>query len=631
MHKLYLLALVIVSSIVCSFVTQIVGATNSVVISQVQVDDRTSAKNELIEIYNNSSTDMEVTNWCLHYASATSEDIGSKLSCFLPDNDGIHIYLPAYSLALAVSNQLATATIPNLGSDLRFSATLSDTAGHVRLIDNNSVELDKLGWGVTAVSPEGTGLALIPTEGKVFQRKSISPNTLQDTDVNGDDFELVLPRIKYNYGSIYEVQDLCLNITGIQAILPDGYSADVTGNCISTPIDVCTNLDGLQTIIPKGYGFDIDGKCQVDLCQNIDGLQQILPDGMELDDSGNCALHDECSNLNGIQSEMPDGYDMSDDYKCMLDLLPLQISELLPNVIGSDEGKEFIEIYNSNDSDVDLANYVFYIGTNEDDFYNFPIESHVGPNQYMVFYNDEIKFTLLNTTSIVRLKSIDGTLIDETPAYSNPKDDLAWALIDDTWQYTNQPTSGSKNLPSLIKKVESEIVIETESSLKPCAANQYRSPETNRCRLIATSSTTESVLAPCKDGQYRSEETNRCRNIASDVSALTPCAEGQERNPETNRCRSITAVLGDSELAPCKEGQERNPETNRCRNIVSMPQAEYAPEQTAGSSNGYIGWLALAGVGLVAIIYAIWEWRHEIAGIIRKIKLKINRKKDSQI
>jgi hypothetical protein len=98
------------------------------------------------------------------------------------------------------------------------------------------------------------------------------------------------------------------------------------------------------------------------------------------------------------------------------------------------------------------------------------------------------------------------------------------------------------------------------------------------------------------------------------------CAEGQERNPETNRCRTVSAVLGATDLAPCKTGQERNPDTNRCRNIVStIPQAEYAPIQTSEPTNNYIGWWSLAGVGVAAVVYGVWEWRQEIRNIISKL------------
>jgi hypothetical protein len=584
MRKLYVLALfvsILVASL--SIVQSSHAISPNIVISQIQLGNATSASNEFIEVYNNSATDVEITNWCLYYASATSIQNGSKLACFLVENSNIHLYLPAYSFAFAISNQLATAT-PTLGSDLKFSATLSGTAGHVRLIDSGGAEIDKVGWGTTAVSAEGASPAAVPSVGKVLNRKTIATNILQDTDVNGNDFEVVSPRTTYLYGSLYEVQDLCSNIIGIQMVLPDGYSVDTAGVCSSPPVDVCTNLDGLQTIMPSGYALDANGNCQIDVCQNLDGLQLILPDGMESDASGGCVMHDECSNLSDIQADIPDGYKREAGNNCMLNLLPLKITEMLPNAIGSDEGNEFIELYNPNDSDVNLSNYVFYVGANDTKFYSFPAGSQIGAGQYMAFSNDDIKFTLVNTTSSVRLSSADGTLIDETPVYDNPKDGMAWAVIDGVWQYTNQPTPGSVNLSSLV---------------------------------VVTASST---LAPCKDGQYRSEETNRCRSIASDVADLVPCAEGEERNPDTNRCRSVTAVLGTSDLAPCKDGQERNPDTNRCRNVVSaIPSAGYAPEQTSQSSNNYIVWWSLAGVGLAAISYGVWEWRQEIMRLGQKL------------
>ncbi|MEI7917773.1 MAG: lamin tail domain-containing protein [Candidatus Saccharibacteria bacterium] len=644
MHKLYVIAIIIFSVIISLFIGQISNAISpNIVISQVQLGNAASASNEFIQIYNNSSDSVEITNWCLYYASASSTQNGSKLTCFTVENDSLHIYLPGHGSLFAISNQYAIS-VPSLGSDFKFSATLSGTAGHVRLVDNLGAEVDKVGWGATAASAEGNSPVALPTTGKIMSRKIVNTNQRQDTDVNGTDFEAISPDANYAFGLIYEVQDLCINIVGIQALIPDNYQADAAGicslipidicikldgiqvvvpdgytvddvgNCTQIPVDVCLNLDGMQLVVPSGYGLDENSNCQPDVCQNIDGLQLVVPENMEVSD-GNCAWHDECLNLPDIQADLPNGYKHDADNNCVLYLLPLKITELLPNATGSDNGNEFIEIYNSNDADVELTNYVIYVGTINPKMYSFPIGLHISPHQYLAFYNTDIEFTLVNTTSQVRLSSIDGVLIDETPAYDSPGDGMAWALIDGVWQYTNQPTPNDVNLPLLVE-ITPEVA--TETSLLPCPSGQYRNPDTNRCRLIVT---TASTLAPCADGQYRSETTNRCRSIASDVVALVPCAEGQERNPDTNRCRSVTtAVLGTSDLTPCKEGQERNPDTNRCRNVVSaIPDANYAPVQTTEPTNNYVVWWSLAGVGAVAIVYGLWEWRHEIVGLFHKI------------
>ncbi|TAL14150.1 lamin tail domain-containing protein [Patescibacteria group bacterium] len=612
MHKRIVVAMLIVSSVLCGLSVKNASAvSSSLVLSQIQLGNAVSASNEFIEVYNNASTDTEVTNWCLYYASASSTQIGSKLGCFVPENDSLHLYLPTHTYAFAISTILAT-NIPSLGSDLKFAATLSGTAGHVRLLDNNNIEIDKVGWGTTAASPETLFTPTAPVE-KVLSRKVIPlVSTLQDTDNNSLDFELLAPRSTYSYGSIYEVQDLCKNIAGIQTSIPAEYSVDVDDNCMPPPIDVCTNIDGLQITLPTGYEHDEDGLCQPDVCSNIEGLQMTIPTGKELDAVGNCVDHDYCPNISAIQITIPEGYHTSDQGVCLLSILPIKINEILANAAGSDNGNEFIELYNPNDTFVDLSVYQLKIGINAPKFYSFPAGSTVEPHGYISFSDDDIPFTLVNSTSQVSLVSSDNQLIDESPAYSNPADDMAWALINGIWQYTNQPTPGSSNIVSvdILDNVE-EVVV----GLQPCAPNQYRNPETNRCRLLVT---VGSALVPCQDGQYRSETTNRCRSIASDAATLTLCNPNQERNPETNRCRLVAS--SNSEPTPCKEGQERNPDTNRCRNVVSsVPTAAFAVEPISDSSSGLIGWLAVGGVCLVALLYAGWEWREELLQLVRRL------------
>lgn len=156
------------------------------------------------------------------------------------------------------------------------------------------------------------------------------------------------------------------------------------------------------------------------------------------------------------------------------------------------------------------------------------------------------------------------------------------------------------------------------STLKPCADNQYRSLETNRCRLLVSASS--STLKACKDGQYRSEETNRCRSIATAAAAvLKPCADDQFRNPASGRCKKIAST--DDLPQPCPAGKERNPTTNRCRTVEStdLPAAAFAVEPVKQGVKSFVGWWALGGVGIVAAGYATWEWRRELKNTIQKI------------
>lgn len=574
MHKRYVFGIcILVTSISFLFggSAHALGSSN-IVISQVQLGSVASASNEFIELYNTDSNDTEITNWCLYYASASTTTNGSKLTCFVPANDLTHLYLPAHAYAFVVSTQLLT-TFPVLASDIRFAATLSGTAGHVRLIDMDGRVIDKLAWGTTALSPEGFVAARVPQNGAVLQRVSVD-GVYQDTDSNSSDFELSMPRSAYSYGAIYEVQDLCYNLSGIQVSLPDGYTADGSATCLPPPVDVCTNIDGLQVAIPDGFVFDSQGDCQVDVCLNIDDLQRVVPDFYRID-----------------------GTD------CILNLPHIEIAELLPNAIGSDVGNEFIELYNPNEFDVDLSLYRMQVGTNTLKTYAFPLGSLLAAGTHKSFSNDDIAFTLVNASSQVRLIMVDGQTIDDSPIYEQAYDGMAWASIDGKWQYTDQPTPGAPNVPSH----PIEIVEDAVTGLKPCAANQYRNPDTNRCRLVLT---IMSTVTPCKDGQYRSEMTNRCRSLDTDIASLVPCAEGQERNPLTNRCRSLAAAA--IQLSPCKDGQERNIDTNRCRTVTKLADVGYAVQPIAKSDGNGSGLIALAVIIGLALAYALWEWRVEL-------------------
>lgn len=299
---------------------------------------------------------------------------------------------------------------------------------------------------------------------------------------------------------------------------------------------------------------------------------------------------DVCPNVEGYQSEVPEGMQVRSTGECRGYIYALRLSEILANASGSDTGKEFIEIYNPNDRDVDLAWYELRIGQNLEKSYTFPVGSSIAAHSYRAFTNADIPFSLLNTSSRVELRG-DGESLDEAVPYLDPDEDVAWAVVDGLWQYTDALTPGIENLAFGQGVIATAEPVEKTSTLKPCEENQYRSPETNRCRNSATASVKTQV--PCKDGQYRSEETNRCRTIAS-------ASEGP---------------------APCKEGQERNLETNRCRTIKAVSNADYGVlgATTSNQKDQLYIWLAIGGIVLCALAYAVWEWWFEISRFFRRL------------
>jgi len=285
----------------------------------------------------------------------------------------------------------------------------------------------------------------------------------------------------------------------------------------------------------------------------------------------------------------------------------LQFSEIVANprkcspLETSLDCLDYVKFYNPTTSPIELSQFrlrVGYVGQNPSSSNTFILTGTLLPGEYVVVAQDfdSQPISLTNSGSFIWLEDTygiiryDNTIMEYPDASADSKKGWAWAydIADGLWKWTSQPTP--HNAPSV-------FVLPAET--KKMAA--------------------EKALVPCKEGQYRSEETNRCRSIASVASTLTPCKEGQERNPETNRCRSVAGAS--TELKPCEPGQERNPETNRCRKVAGgdIPGAAFAVQETPENGGTFVGWWALAGVGVLAAGYGIWEWRRELWSGIRKI------------
>ncbi len=354
----------------------------------------------------------------------------------------------------------------------------------------------------------------------------------------------------------------------------------------SVPFDACPNITGLQTTLPDGYLHDAGGDCHLDVCQN----------------------------LSGLQTAVPDGYEGSADLYCTLNPLedaPLFISELLPNVAGVDTGNEFVELYNPNSRAVNLKGYKLELGPAFTKNYVL-FDEVLSSGEYVNFSDTMTGIILPNTSASLRLVAPAGNIVDISETYDSPAENMAWALVGGTWQYTNQPTPGVTNQPSS----EEEPDDDGTAVLAACPAGKYRNPGTNRCRNVDDN---EANLAPCAAGQIRNPDTNRCRSVFSSGSSLAPCQPGQTRNPDTNRCRSAAATAS-AKLKPCAANQERNPQTNRCRQKTSSIAASSVKDIETGQSNAPSGWMITGGIVLAAAGYGAWEWRSEVMSGLRRLR-----------
>lgn len=585
------------------------AVSQDVVISQIQLAGlgSSAAGQEFIALYNNALTDVDITNWCLTYTSSSGATTYT-LVCIRPNDTTTKLRLKAKSYAQFVSPDYKSANSWQGDGVFTNRSGMASTGGKVRLVDVTGNEIDRVVWGAVP----GESAAPEPPAGKVLMR--IGEYTTQDSDDSAVDFVVAI-LMRFGSGLYEVVLDLCPNIAGAQQSMPAGYMLNDDGNCVERPpTDACPNINELQVQVPYGYLTDENGNCQPDICLNIVGLQTSAPEGFDDNGYGSCDERDVCLNLDGMQHAMPIGYMRDDASSCVLDLVPLEISEILPNPKGSDTGGEYIELYNPSDSVVSLEMYALSVGAGTLKTYYFPDGASpvIYPREYRVIKDSELGLTLTNTAGRVVLHSRDGRVFSDTGVYASAPENTAWAMIDGTWQYTDRPTPGVANLPSAPEDVSDPT--QGKSMVADCPTGKYRNPLTNRCRTIESDA---SVLGACDSDQYRNPETGRCRKIVG-ASTTPPCKEGQYRSEETNRCRTISTA--NATLTPCKQGQERNPDTNRCRTVAakSIPSAAYAVEPVKDGIKAFVGWWAVGGISVLALAYAGWEWRREVASVFRR-------------
>jgi hypothetical protein len=283
------------------------------------------------------------------------------------------------------------------------------------------------------------------------------------------------------------------------------------------------------------------------------------------------------------------------------------LSEVLPNALGADAGKEFIELFNPTSEDIDLKGCTLELSSEEQ--YVFT-EEILPAGAYHAFFDSQTGLVLPNAAG-GSITLVQGNTELSTLTYPpDMNDDESWVLFSGVWQRSLVLTPGAENqLP-----VPEVVIIVDEEELAACPEGKFRNPETNRCKNIDTVTTS---LKPCASDQIRNPETNRCRSIVSLVSSLVPCRAGQERNLETNRCRNVAGV--NTTLTACQEGYERNPETNRCRKVALAT----APSPSVGSGQNLEGnrlnTAFLVAASVAALGYGAYEYRRDIANV--RIKL----------
>lgn len=119
------------------------------------------------------------------------------------------------------------------------------------------------------------------------------------------------------------------------------------------------------------------------------------------------------------------------------------INELCPSLREGEE--EFIEIYNSNNFEVDLSSWVLKDGMGAVREFVIPAGTKIAPFGFLVFQKKETKIILNDDEDFVLLFSPDGFEKDKSPPYKKALSGFSFSFFTTGWRWTKMPTPGKVN------------------------------------------------------------------------------------------------------------------------------------------------------------------------------------------
>lgn len=130
-------------------------------------------------------------------------------------------------------------------------------------------------------------------------------------------------------------------------------------------------------------------------------------------------------------------------------------NELLPSPEGPDKTEEWIEIFNPNDSQVNLSFWKIRDSVGQTKVYTFPEDTFLDPQKFLILSRPTTGITLNNSGDALNLLDPEGKTAD-TVSYQKAPRGSSYGLAGSTWSWSSQPTPGSVNiiLPSLSRQEE---------------------------------------------------------------------------------------------------------------------------------------------------------------------------------
>lgn len=250
----------------------------------------------------------------------------------------------------------------------------------------------------------------------------------------------------------------------------------------------------------------------------------------------------------------------------------LVFSEIL-SYYAETQDEQFIELYNSGSEQVLLDGCALKYKNK-----TYRLEGILKAEEYYVREAKEFSLTKNPTnTNVIEIVDLDGVVVDKLEYPNGQRKGTSYAFVgygadgEEIWRVTYAVTRGEPN--------------------------NYQEYKT------------------CEAGKVINEATGNCVKVAV-VPEEKTCEAGYYLNPLTGRCRKVEVAVAKT----CKEGYYLNEETGRCRKIVENNGTTYAlASEEYKEETSFVAVYAVIGVLVAGIIYIIYEFRHEIAKLGRKV------------
>ena len=124
----------------------------------------------------------------------------------------------------------------------------------------------------------------------------------------------------------------------------------------------------------------------------------------------------------------------------------IRLNEILPNPSTTENTDEFIELYNTGDTVVDLTGWILGDASTTYTIAAADFGSTIiAATGYFTVYRDQSKIALNNNGDSVKLYQPDQNLLDSVVYSESAKDDTSYNFAANSWQWSTRPTPGVVN------------------------------------------------------------------------------------------------------------------------------------------------------------------------------------------